>query len=240
MIYANCRRRIPLIGAMTWGKVRWSGTLSNSTGTRTMLFVHGIRETEARLKAVYSEILSRAVASHDDGVGFIWPGGSTLPLWPITVATAVVPSAQALRDVILAVGPKYGWLDINCHSLGCAVTMQALLQAGNPGQYIRNIYMMAPAMARNLEDYYYPLRHNQTRVHVCYSRLDPALLSYRLWPPSNLVLPPLGFYGPRSEDRAALPGLLYGHDYTGLIGHTHGGYRMVSAYYQMLLLGREG
>lgn len=233
MVMANCRRRIPVLGSVTWGKVRWSGwhEAPDIRGKRLLLPVHGIRETEERLERVYSEIVSRAVASHDLGVGFIWPGGSTIAVtWPLTVATAIVPCGQALRDVILALARSDpAAIDINAHSLGAAVVASAMRQAGEPWRFVRNVYLMAPAISRADLANFVGIRG---KVHVCYNRHDPALASYRLWPPSNWIEPAVGKVG---IGPTKMPSQIVEHDYTDLIGVSHGGYRRQSAYYQMML-----
>lgn len=235
MIYANCRRTTPVLGSVTWGKVRWTWPEETTIrGKRLLLPVHGIRETEARLHAVYSEIVSRAVASHDVGVGFIWPAGSTIAVtWPLTVATALVPCGQALRDVILELAKhEPASIDLNCHSLGAAVAASAMRQAGNPRAHVRNIYLMAPAISRGDLDAFV----GRGKVHVCFNRNDPALAAYRLWPPNNWMEPAVGKVGLGVH----MPSQFIEHDYSDLIGVSHGGYRRQSAYYQMMLEDSNG
>ena len=230
MIIANCRRTTPLIGSVTWGNVRWSGDLEAVRGKRVLLFVHGIRETEARLRAVYSEIASRAVASHDPeaAVGFVWPAGSTVAVtWPFTLATALTPCGQRLRDVIVKHRIHFGAsLDVNAHSLGAAVLASALRQLG-AYKWVRHVYLMAPAISQS--DLAQIAQSIRGTVHVCYNHEDPALMAYRLWPPSNWIENAVGLVGP---DKRQGPNVR-GHDFS-FLGPSHGGYRRISEYYQIM------
>lgn len=224
MIYAECKSEIAGDWFFSRG-LEWSGDpLSSLKNKKVCVYIHGMKETDAQANRAYLELSSRSTASYDAFVGFKWPSGSLGIEWPLLENLSVLPATQffmqCLREVLSWETER---VDINAHSLGCPIAMEALRLSNYP---VNNVWLMAGAMPRNLIDY----KDIKARlVHSFYSKKDWALwvswLSvFRLQP----MTPKLGQFGEKT------PGgdIGYSYDFTKEVGANHSGYRHSSLAFQ--------
>lgn len=226
MIYADVRA--DFLGGIRTSKLTYSGEPLNETtirNRRVVILVHGVKNTTHQIQEAYRQILNRAHAAYDVGVGFIWPGGVSPLGFPIASAFTVGASARALSRVIADVRVhKPASIDIDCHSLGCKVALEALdLLTGLPFELtvIDGLWMMAPAVPRSLSRYREAIAAKcKTQPHVFYSWKDVVLSGlFQLYPP---FLPALGAWG---ESGPADRRVAIGHNCVAEVGANHTGYR---------------
>ncbi len=197
---------------------------------RVLVVVHGYHNTFDSATAAYAQLETglRAVGvvgssppAYDLVIGFLWPGMQTdLGFFP------AIPwanrSAGPLRDLLhLLVGAAC--VDIETHSLGARVGLQALVFPGEPT--VRNLLLTAPAVDDEVLEpgkEFYAALPSALRCFVYHSVHDPVLKgAYRFaeWDQA------LGYHGPQHPAviAAACPSV-YTLDCSTIIA-THGGYR---------------
>lgn len=106
-------------------------------GKRVLVLVHGYRVTDA-LDA-YARIAIHMGGMYDEVVGVLWPGSRILLGYLLAQWRAI----GAGERLAAALQPIRATLDIEGHSLGCRVAMEAL-RAG--GIYPRNVILTAAAV----------------------------------------------------------------------------------------------
>lgn len=160
-------------------------------GRRVCVFVHGYNVDDAI--GAYSELAMRLGPTYDAFVGVTWPG-STLKVGFWTARRRAEESgkriAMALRDLHCEV------LDVQGHSLGCRVSLEALRH----GLTCRNLILAAAAVGDddlNTAGRYGEAVNRAGRVVVAHSEHDDVLKrAYRLalWDGA------IGLRGPRVPD----------------------------------------
>lgn len=161
-------------------------------GKRVLVLVHGYRVNDA-LDA-YARIGIHVDGLYDEIVGVLWPGSHLL----LGYVFAQWRAGRAGQLLAAALRPLRATLDIEGHSLGCRVTMEAL-RAG--GIYPRNVILTAPAVDNeSLErgERYGAACAAAHRVVVAHSRRDDVLrTAYTLgsWDRA------LGLSGPERPER---------------------------------------
>ncbi len=222
LIMADARANVPVVGSIFLSRdIEYSDDLSHVEGKRVLILVHGVKNTKAQVAAAYSQILNRASASFDIGVGFVWPAGSTPLAWPVvsTFADRSVGKLEELIDNVYRHNPAS--VSINAHSLGCPVAIKAI------NRPITSLWMLAPAMTRYIGRYANHFKHLTIPPQICYSKRDSALMMYMSWPP---FLPALGMFGEGGRVKHGIS-----HDFTNDVGFNHTGYRYCSKLYQLML-----
>lgn len=234
MIYANCRAST-LGGLRYASRVTWKAdrpdehVATDLTGKRVVVLVHGVKNTTAQIENAYREIFNRNRAAYDVAVGFIYPGGVSPFAWPVVSLEAVDEAAYHLSEVLATVQKLHPLsIDIDAHSLGCPIALEALCERENTK--IDGLWLMAPAMGRDLSDYRellvvdpHLLTGPQIRydIHVFRSRRDPVLaFLYRIWP-LKFGRAALGAAGESSKGG----NIAIDHDCTAEVGMNHTGYR---------------
>ena len=221
LILADARANVPAVGSLLLSRdIEYSDDLSHVRGQRVLILVHGVKNTRAQVEAAYSQILNRAAACFDIGVGFVWPAGSTPIAWPV-VSTFADRSVGKLEEVINEVYKhEPASVSINAHSLGCPISVKAI------NRPITSLWMLAPAMTRYIGRYQNHFKHLTIPPQICYSKKDSALMMYMAWPP---FLPALGMFGEGGRVKHGVS-----HDFTSEVGFNHTGYRYSSKLYQLM------
>lgn len=192
-------------------------------GRRVCVLIHGYNVGDAL--GAYAELQLRLYDKYDSFVGVTWPG-STLKLgfW-----AARWRAAESGRRIAAALAPivlhEDTVLDIQGHSLGCRVALEALQH----GLTCRNLILAAPAVGdddMNADGRYGEAVNRAARVVVSHSKNDDVLAkAYRfaLWDGA------LGLRGPRQ------PELVPPHVESWDLSHCimkHGDYKRSVAYTQ--------
>lgn len=76
-------------------------------------------------------------------LGYVWPGGD-LGISYVFAKRRAEKAAQRIQSLLLSIASVANSIDINTHSLGARVALQAL--KGVPGKPIRNLFMLAAAV----------------------------------------------------------------------------------------------
>ena len=201
---------------------------------RIMVLVHGYNNERLDVLDSYRTIdaqmrllgfLGVARAPYDALVGFAWPGGATGVAFPFARGRAddTAPRFGRLLADLRGGGTT---VDLNTHSLGAHVALEALREAAAP--VVRHAWNFASAVDNEAVEHgerYFAASRQTARFYVFHSKNDPVLrVWYRLGDLFNFDTA-LGYSGP--ED----PGAIIEHSpHVTVINckdivTSHGGYR---------------
>lgn len=159
------------------------------SGRRVCVFIHGYNVGDAI--GAYAEMALKLGGAYDVYVGATWPG-STLKLGFWSARWRAAESGTRLAEALSFIPP--GLLDIQGHSLGCRVALEAL----KAGLRCRNLILAAPAVGDDsLAREYFDAANNAARVVVAHSVHDAVLRkAYRF----AMFDDALGLRGPRQPE----------------------------------------
>jgi esterase/lipase superfamily enzyme len=153
------------------------------TGKKLLLLIHGYNNDEGAIRNSYN-IIENMMTSHgllgpgtpyDMIVGYAWPGGD-LALSYAFAKKRAEKAAPRVQKMFLSIAANASALDVNTHSLGARVALQAL--KGVPGKPMRGLYLLAPAVddesIENGEKFYSSTQACQ-KAYVFHSKFDPVL-----------------------------------------------------------------
>ena len=225
-------RRVNLATGASTG-VPQAAFFEELAGKRVTVLIHGYNNEELDVLKSYSTIdtqmrllgfLGGGAASYDRLVGFAWPGGALGVAFPFARQRAV-EAAPRLARVLTTLQSAGAVIDLNTHSLGAHVTLEALRDTP---PLVRNAWNFAAAVDNEsieIHERYYPASRRCNRFFVFHSKNDPVLrIWYRigdLWDFDTA----LGYSGP--EDPAAI---INNSPHVRVINckdvvQSHGGYR---------------
>ena len=167
---------------------------SRLAGMRVLGLIHGYNVEDAF--DAYARIAIHMDDSYDEVVGVEWPGSKLdLAFW-----LARMRAGKAGRLLAEELGPIYSAaaaLDIEGHSLGCMVALEAL----SAGLRCRNLVLTAAAVDNEsiqAEERYWIATQRAHQILVAYSRHDPVLAgAYRI----AMADRALGLTGPEDAKR---------------------------------------
>jgi esterase/lipase superfamily enzyme len=210
-----------------------AGFLQELAGKRVTVMIHGYNNEELDVLKSYSTIdeqmrllgfLGGSTAAYDALVGFVWPGGALGVAFPFARQRAVEAAPRFAR-VLTGMHSAGVTIDLNTHSLGAHVTLEALRETPS---FVRNAWNFAAAVDNESiesSERYYAATQRCSRFFVFHSKNDPVLrVWYRigdLWDFDTA----LGYSGP--EDPAAI---INSSPHVRVINckdvvQSHGGYR---------------
>ena len=215
----------------------WSRLQMATDGKRVLILIHGYNNDFYAARAAYTDVLDNLVREcgwalpYDTILEVYWPGRTFLGFW--AAVGAANGAGRRLRDLLVRLWPAS--VDIETHSLGARVALEALKTGVTPGT-VRNLILTAPAVDDESlgakEDQYYQSTLCCQRVLVCYSQNDPVLGKWyrRLGSlPWNLLSggdAALGWSGP-SDIFSCSASVETLNDSDGVL--THGGWKSSSA-----------
>lgn len=198
--------------------------------------VHGYRSPWQSVLTASNEILMghKSVDSkYDACVMFAWPGSWAIASGYILSTWRTRESGLRFQLFLEQLMPLAASVDIQTHSLGARVALNALKNAGPLG--IGTLALCAPAVdATALWDEFAVVTRNVRRVKVFYSGNDSVLANAYRKVPWNWFSPALGLVGPMppGEDHP-LWDKIQAYDYTGIaLGHS--AYRDLPKFYMDL------
>jgi esterase/lipase superfamily enzyme len=201
---------------------------------RLTVLTHGYNNEERDVVDSYGTIdrrmrqlgfLGASGSAYDALVGFAWPGGAVGVSFPFARQRAG-ESASRFARLLAELRSTTAVIDINSHSLGAHVALEALRGGGQ--RLVRNAWNFAAAVDNeSIEDgeRYFEASRRCERFYVFHSRNDPVLrVWYRVGDLPNFDTA-LGYSGP--ED----PGAIIKHSKNVRVVNckdvvqSHGGYR---------------
>lgn len=213
-----------------FGKPEWSadGTVVSKDwvktairGDRVCVLIHGynVGNADKAYALIYNELMKRGWYQHV--VGVWWPGSDlALAFW-----LASMRASKAGKVLAEESSGIYATIDIEAHSLGCKVALEALKN----GAIVRNLILAAAAVDNEsiLEgEQYGDAVKRADSVVVCYSRSDGVLRgAYPLARLDNA----LGLTGPRPLG-PEVPSNVCSYDLTDRV-RSHGAYKESDAFY---------
>ncbi|MFH0352473.1 MAG: alpha/beta hydrolase [Chromatiales bacterium] len=168
-------------------EVKPTAFLEALTGKRITCLVHGYNNERLDVLKAYGNIdqqmrllgfLGTANAPYDALVGFAWPGGATGVSFPFARGRAD-ESAPRLGRLLADLRGCGATVDLNTHSLGAHVVLEALREASP--QVIRNAWNFASAVDNESierNERYHNASQRCTRFYVFHSKNDQVL---RVW-----------------------------------------------------------
>lgn len=155
-------------------------------GKKLLLLIHGYNNDEKAIRSSYN-IIEKMMTTHgllgpgtpyDLLIGYAWPGGD-LALSYTFAKKRAEKAAPRVQTMLLSIAANAAALDINTHSLGARVALQAL--KGVPGKPMRGLYMLAPAVddesIENGQKFYSSTQACQ-KAYVFHSKFDPVLKNW--------------------------------------------------------------
>lgn len=144
------------------------------TGKRIAILIHGYHtDFDGALKAYESlqANMDGKQLPYDVVLGFLWPGGITAAGFDLAVARTGHASTK-LQELIMALGPTVKSIDVETHSLGAEVALDALVNM----RWVRNLILTAPAVPNFcLDTTYKVVQQNVQQVYVLHSANDSVL-----------------------------------------------------------------
>jgi pimeloyl-ACP methyl ester carboxylesterase len=203
--------------------------LEECFGKRILFLLHGYRsEIDAPYYAPVLEGMRQyGIADYYDLViEGLWAGGKLRSEYPLSRGRAH-HSAKLVSDLTSQIWRTAAYLDVQTHSLGARVALEALDRRLNKW---RNLFLLAPAVADDSiqegEDYGLLIDAWTLNTHVFYSKRDREVLEF-LFPIGEALTGhlemALGYHG--AEDSKKLPVNVTQHDCTSFIG-GHSAYRV--------------
>ena len=210
------------------------------TGKKLLLLIHGYNNKESAIRSSYNKIENMMTthgllgpgATYDMIIGYAWPGGD-LALSYAFAKKRAEKAAPRVQKMLLSIASNASALDINTHSLGARVALQAL--KGVPGTHIRGLYLLAPAVddesIENGEKFYSSTQACQ-KAYVFHSKFDPVLQKWFVLGDFDRAL---GANGP--EDPASIINHSANVKIVNCKNHvkSHSGYKDEPRVYQYLL-----
>lgn len=158
-------------------------------GKKVLILIHGYNNEMPAVLDAYARVeemmgLSRLLASDPGGydvvIGYAWPGGWNALSFPVAVIRAN-SSGKRFRATVEQLQFAAGSIDVQTHSLGARVALEALDRGGIT---FRNVFLLAAAIddetVERDEDYYEGAQRC-SHVYVMHSENDPVLkTAYRL------------------------------------------------------------
>jgi len=180
--------------------------LEKATNKHVCLLVHGYNNEAPEVMSAYWKITTQMV---DNGVtgpqgyglvlGFTWPGFAT----KAGFFTAVLNARKAgafLADLIDSVRAVAHSVDVQTHSLGARVALQALKDPKKI--FVDNLLLSAPAVDNHVlepDESFHAATQSCNRLFVYHSKHDGALKAFFLGDLTDGIHPALGLRGPRSK-----------------------------------------
>lgn len=204
--------------------------LARTANKKCLVLVHGYRnEASAAVKA-YRKLVDSAKAAgilFDEVVGYLWPGGWSVLSFHAAVIRANW-SGKRFEKNLLSLGAAGATVDIQTHSLGARVAMEALDRGSARA---RNVQLTAPAIdnesVEHTEIYEDGVRACSA-LYVFHSKNDKVLKrAYRIgdFPEFDRAL---GYKGPQHPKRILANSRIV--DCQDVVT-DHGGYRDTPEYY---------
>lgn len=229
-------RRYPNLAALDDYELLDEDGFGAATDKRHVLvLVHGYRNPMPGVASAYRVVERRlrvarllGEGGYDEVVGFLWPGFETMAGFVFALPWAN-RSAGYLRTLLASLGRSALTVDVQTHSLGARVALQAL--AFPREVWVDNLLLTAPAVDDEALE---PGREFHASLDACrrclvyHSARDRVLkLSYRFGAHDAA----LGYKGPqRPEVIAAEVPAVRVIDCSAVVA-SHGGYRRAAAYY---------
>jgi hypothetical protein len=192
-------------------------------------------------RVMYADVLNGmqkyGVDKHYDCViGGFWAGGELRADYAVSVWRAN-KCAKYVEDLCAKVGMVAETLDVQTHSLGAHVALEALRRESI--LHIRNLFLLAPAVADECiqkdEPYGKAACVETQSTYVWFSRNDPVLRN--VFPLGEAMTGhpdvALGWHG--AEDASKLPGNVRQFDCSTFI-HGHSEYRQSPEFHQLWLM----
>lgn len=180
-------RLVDLEGAGEGPAVKYDELAARLEGKTILLLVHGYNNDRRDVLAAYAQLdleyrrlgfLGGAGAPYDALVGYIWPGGSAAVSF-FTARGRATDTAPRFMRLVEQLAPRAAALDVNTHSLGTHVMLEALEQ-GTDG-VLRCSWNFASAVDNeSIEkgERYHRASRACERFYVFHSKYDPVL---RTW-----------------------------------------------------------
>lgn len=185
------------------------------------ILVHGYHSSAEGAASSYSTIAQ--AMPELKMIELYWPGGALALGFPIDVHRAT-EAGWRLRDILNGCMDASA-LDVQTHSLGARVAMEALKWAGLK---IRHLILTAPAVENDcLTGEFKDVIENVETLNVFCSSGDPVLK--KTYPLGAFGRQALGLYGPIGPREMWVPKLRV-WDCSGVVS-SHGGYRDCPAFY---------
>ena len=206
------------------------------SGTHVLVLVHGYRNPVRSIARAYG-LIERTLRSrgllepphYGHVLGFMWPGFKTR-IGFFAAVSAANRSAASLRELLRVLKPHAKTTDLQTHSLGARVGLQALAFE-NEGLWVDNLLLTAPAVDNeSLEpaQEFHDSLDSVRRCLVYHSSRDKVLrVGYRV----GALDRALGCTGPENPDTVASScPEVHVVDCSKSI-RSHGGYRASPSFY---------
>lgn len=236
----NQIRNYPFLPALNrFETLTESNLLSQVKGKRVLILIHGFRNTLSSVGQAYQRVLKglidsnlRAKGGYDLVLGFTWPGFETaLGFYP--AQPFANRAAGYLRTLLELAAPKAESIDIQTHSLGARVALQAL--AGGTTSTVSNLMLTAAAVDNEVlqpgQEYHGALKYCR-RCYVYHSVRDGVLrIAFRIGDAPEFDRA-LGCEGPQNPEivERDCPNV-YVVDCRQVVA-AHGDYRTTTAIYE--------
>jgi esterase/lipase superfamily enzyme len=190
----NHVRDYPTTSVQRYVDLDMSVLAERADGRHVLILVHGYRNPLQNVLPAYAGLV-RGLRAHglltDRGdaprvqyglvVGFLWPGFRTRAIGFLAARPSANRSADFLRSLIQTLRRSARTIDIQTHSLGARVALQAL--ATQDSLWVDNLMLTAPAVDNEVlqpgEEFNESL-DSCGRVFVYHSDRDPVLKTYAL------------------------------------------------------------
>jgi esterase/lipase superfamily enzyme len=159
---------------------------TRASGRHVVTLVHGYRNPLKNANTAYKELAKALVDAaqapnnqYGLAVGFAWPGYRTRALGFIAARPSANRSGGYLRTLLHTLRGTARTVDLQTHSLGARVALQAL--STDDTLWIDNLMMTAPAVDNeSLEpnEEFFEALDSCGRVFVYHSKNDPVLKTY--------------------------------------------------------------
>jgi esterase/lipase superfamily enzyme len=204
MILASCRNgfigtedTVPLQLHDKDQPIELAAVAANLAGKTAVITVHGFNNQFSGAMAAYQAVeqrLSQASIPYDAFIGFFWPGSWCYAGF-FDAERHAVKSGTQLAVLLKALGDAGATVDIETHSLGAKVALEAVCR--HPGAAARNLILTAPAVNNDCllpgHTYGTALSDLPVNIGVMFSNNDPVLKF--AYTPAQLHLA-LGLVGP--------------------------------------------
>lgn len=196
---------------------------------RNVLSAYGSVQRDLRAKGLLDESDDHPVANYGRVIGFVWPGFRTVLVGFLSARPAANRSGESLRQLLSGLRRSARSIDVQTHSLGARVALQAMATADD--LWVDNLMLTAPAVDDEClepEEEFSTSLDNCGRVLVYHARDDSALRKYSIL----AVDKALGARGPEHPAiiERACPGV-YTVDCSAVVKADHGGYRKTPKYF---------
>jgi esterase/lipase superfamily enzyme len=186
--------RFRLLG-LGLGELSLAEVLRRTSGKRVLILIHGYRVGYENGLDAYQQIAGMVQThgiEYDVVLFFFWPG-SFLFLGFLAAGGRANQAGDALGFLLTDLRRSDVVIDIETHSLGARVACRALAKQGS----IRLLILTAPAIQdhafESLEEFW-AIPYATKAVHVCHSRTDEALKTFRI---TSWWHRAMGLLGPR-------------------------------------------